>query len=46
MPPGRNLLSSAFAAFVGAAMLCAATLSAAAEPAKQAAQIDLTMAAS
>jgi hypothetical protein len=39
---GRALPSGAFAAFLGAAMLCAGTLPAAAESAKQTAEIDLT----
>ena len=42
MPPGRALPSGALAAFLGAAMLCAGTLAAAAELAKQTAEIDLT----
>src|SRR6516162_293395 len=42
MPPGRALPSAAFAAFLVAAMLCAGTLPAAAESAKQTAEIDLT----
>src|SRR6516162_3825551 len=43
MPPRRALPSGAFAAFLGAAMLCARTLPAAADSAKQTAEIDLTL---
>ena len=42
MPPGRALPSGAFAAFLGAAILGGGTVAAAAEPAKQTAEVDLT----
>jgi thiosulfate dehydrogenase len=42
MLPRRALPAGACAAFLGAAMLCTGTVAAAAEPAKQTAEIDLT----
>ena len=42
MSPGRALPSGAFAAFLGAVMLCTGTVAVAAELAKQAAEVDLT----
>jgi len=42
MPPGRALPSGAFAAFLSAAILGGGTVAAAAEPAKQTAEVDLT----